>query len=167
MDLEFDRRHLIAADALALDVVFGIRAAGQALDNTLGPLLAQDRLSPGRLQMLLLIQAAGRPVTQKELSAGLAVTPATVSGLIDKLVRDGLVSSAPDPADHRKLFTVLTAGGHQVLARQIEAVTKRMRRALRGLTAAEENLLVGLLQRARLGLVGVTRNSARPDVEEP
>lgn len=56
------------------------------------------------------------PVTQRELSDALGVTPRNVTGLLDGLEATGLVVRAPHPKDRRATWVSLTEHGVAVVA---------------------------------------------------
>ena len=58
---------------------------------------------------VLHVLAAG-PIHMSELVARLRVTPSTTSGLVEKLVDQGLAARADDPADRRQVIVSVTAG---------------------------------------------------------
>ena len=55
-----------------------------------------------------------------ELADDLAMTPRNVTGLVDHLERDGLVTRVPDSADRRSIRASLTAAGRA----RIDAIWK-------------------------------------------
>lgn len=60
------------------------------------------------------------------LAERLAVTPPSITALVDGLVGRGLVERRPDPADRRRLPLHLTATGHAALADADRAVEGRL-----------------------------------------
>jgi len=65
------------------------------------------------LVLFLLRQAPGTPAGA--LAEDLRVTPPTVTGLVDRLVRMGLVRREEDPKDRRLVRNVLTERGEEAL----------------------------------------------------
>lgn len=57
------------------------------------------------------------PVPQRVLAEALKVTPRAVTGLVDALVADGLVTREPHPGDRRATLVTLTARGKALAAR--------------------------------------------------
>ncbi len=56
------------------------------------------------------------PMTQRELSEVLGVTPRNVTGLVDALESTGFVARAPHPTDRRATLVTLTEQGHKIAA---------------------------------------------------
>ena len=67
-------------------------------------------------QLAMLRILSERPVTLAELRQGLAMHPATLGQLIDRLVRLGLVDRQSSPDDRRKRLVEPTMRGLQLLA---------------------------------------------------
>jgi DNA-binding MarR family transcriptional regulator len=97
-------------------------------------------------QFDVLNQLARRPdgMTFVELSRQLLVTAGNLTGIVDRLERDGLVRRTPHPADRRAVRLTLTARGtravratvpqhHRVIARLMGDLSQRDLRALRAL----------------------------------
>ena len=57
------------------------------------------------------------PVTQRVLAEALKVTPRAVTGLVDALVADGLVTREPHPSDRRATLVTFTSRGERLVAR--------------------------------------------------
>jgi DNA-binding MarR family transcriptional regulator len=72
--------------------------------------LAERGLTLARAALLWQLQLGG-PSTQHSLSRVLRVTPRNVTGLVDALEADGLVSRKPHPSDRRATLVTLTDNG--------------------------------------------------------
>jgi len=103
-----------------------------------------------------------------ELARKIRVTPAVVTGLIDRLVRQGFVQRDPDPEDRRRLKLALTESGlavsHDVEKAVIESLAAELATAE---TAELEGLgrALDILERALLALEARTLKSTDPDEE--
>lgn len=71
------------------------------------------------------------------LAAGIHVTPANVTGIIDRLVEQGLVARIQDSADRRVLWLSVTQKGESMLASLKEGKMGRMRELLERLSDKE------------------------------
>lgn len=76
-----------------------------------------SHLSHGRIGVLSLLLAG--PFTQAELCRTLGQKPPSMMEMLARLAKEGLVVSAPDPTDHRKVQWSLSERGRRdiVLAR--------------------------------------------------
>lgn len=72
--------------------------------------LAERGLTLARAALLWQLQQDG-PSTQHSLSRALRVTPRNITGLVDALEADGLVSREAHPTDRRATLVTLTAKG--------------------------------------------------------
>jgi DNA-binding MarR family transcriptional regulator len=79
-----------------------------------------------RLMYLLLLQDC-RPVG--ELAEQMNVRPATVTGLTDRLVRQGLIERQADPEDRRVVRVALTPEGRRVVG-EIETASRAYLQAI-------------------------------------
>lgn len=77
---------------------------------------AELGLTTAQLRVLFLIR--GQPgVTAGELASRLSVTPPTISGIVDRLVKLKLVIREADPGDRRLVRNTLTAEGRKICSR--------------------------------------------------
>lgn len=85
--------------------------------------LAELGLTESRVQVLWLVHQRG-PSTQRVIADGLAVTPRTVTSLVDALVDTGFVSREPHPTDRRATLVTLTGHGTHVAEGLVEGRTE-------------------------------------------
>jgi DNA-binding MarR family transcriptional regulator len=99
--------------------------------------------------MQLLDKGADRAIsrTPAELADLTGVSRATMTGLIDTLERDGLVTRKPDPVDRRMMSVHLTPRGHQTLHEVLPGAFQNMAAMLAPLTESERKTLVRLLSK--------------------
>ncbi|MFI6787365.1 MarR family winged helix-turn-helix transcriptional regulator [Nonomuraea sp. NPDC050383] len=100
----------------------------------------------GQLLCVLMPQ----PYGMSELGAMLGLAKSSLTGLVDRTERNGLVERRPDPQDSRAVRVALTRRGDR-LAREFYVETcRRVERLTEGLDAAEHDTLAGLLARVVL-----------------
>jgi DNA-binding MarR family transcriptional regulator len=80
-----------------------------------------------------------------ELSERLLIRPPSVTGVIDRMVRDDYVSRRALPTDMRVKQIRLTAKGRELVARVSVGLNEQVQRTLAGLTADEQAELQRLL----------------------
>jgi DNA-binding MarR family transcriptional regulator len=85
-------------------------------------------LTPSRTHLLWEVGRRG-PVPQRVLAEALKVTPRAVTGLVDALVRDGLVTREPHPTDRRATLVTFSARGERLVA-QLKRDHRALARAL-------------------------------------
>src|SRR5258705_8225278 len=102
-------------------------------------------LTPQQGQLLCVLMA--QPYGMGELSAMLGLAKSSLTGLVDRTERNGLVRREPDPRDTRAVRGALTARGSRLAAEFYAATCRRIEQLAAGLSAAERDTLAGLLGR--------------------
>lgn len=87
------------------------------------------------------------PQSQNALGRETAMDAATIKGVVDRLVRQGLVATTPDAEDRRRLTVSLTDAGQALFLRLKETALDVSARTLDPLTENEARLLATLLSR--------------------
>lgn len=103
------------------EAISALRLAAKRLHGEMERWTESFGLTESRVQILTCLYfSPGHQLPLGELAEAQNLVPRTVTGLIDKLERDGLVRRVPDPADRRSVRAHLTKAG---LAR-MEAVKR-------------------------------------------
>ena len=106
-------------------------------------------LSQGRFTTLMLLydKTCGQThvFTPAQLAERSGVTRATMTGLIDTLERDGMVTRKPDPADRRQFCVELTACGIAFLDKILPEHFRRIALLMQVLSENERRPMVRLL----------------------
>ncbi len=87
------------------------------------------------------------PQSQNLLGRETAMDAATIKGVVDRLARQGLVGTSPDPADRRRLTVGLTAEGRRLFERLTKTALHVTDQTLAPLAPAEQAQLAALLLR--------------------
>ncbi len=136
-------------DPSACEVFLYLLRAGDEAFRVCDANLSKHHVSQGRFTvlMLLLDKATGqvKSHTPAELAEAAGVTRATMTGLIDTLERDGLVTRTPDPTDRRMMSVTLTSHGQRRLQEILPAHFKRMGALISVLSESERRTMVLLL----------------------
>ena len=90
-------------------------------------------------------------VTQTELGRLTGMDRATISGVVARLQKRGLVQFRPDPLDRRSRIIALTADGAGLLAQALERIDQVTERTLAPIGAAEGAALREISAQDRLG----------------
>ncbi|GLY41544.1 MarR family transcriptional regulator [Amycolatopsis sp. NBRC 101858] len=93
----------------------------------------------------LLCVLMGRPYGMGDLGATLGLEKSSLTGLVDRAVRRGLVRREPDPDDRRAVQVVLTAEGRNLAEDFYAATCRRVDDLAAGLPAADREKLAALL----------------------
>jgi len=112
---------------------------------------SQLEVSERELALLRTLASDG-PMIIKDLGARFTVPVSTMTGLVDRMEKKGLLRRAPGRRDRRSIELELTPAGSLALrehARNIEAIAEAM---LRALSARDQEALISILRRVREGL---------------
>jgi DNA-binding MarR family transcriptional regulator len=125
-------------DLLRLDqqVCFALAVAARNVIALYRPVLEPLGLThPQYLVMLALWESS--PLTVRELGRQLSLEPATLSPLLKRLEKSGLVSRERHPADDRALAITLTEKGRQLRRKALEVPPQIISRLGMGLDELE------------------------------
>jgi DNA-binding MarR family transcriptional regulator len=133
--------------------------------------LAEHHLTQGRFGVLMALwgrchaeDKRDAPLSPAELAAHTGVTRATITGLVDTLERDGLVTRTPDPEDRRMMAVMLTPRGEELLQKVLPSHFQKLTSLLEPLSEAERKTLVRLLTKilARAAAIAPNGHEAEP-----
>lgn len=97
-------------------------------------------ISPPRLSALSVL-ALGGAMSLAELAAAEGVKAPTMSRIVERLVKDGLATREPDPANRRKVRIAATEEGKRRLEGGREQRVRALRERLRRLADSEQRAL--------------------------
>ena len=141
-----------------------LRVASDVFEG-MGAHLARHGVSQGRFLVLMLLD---RPCVEdamlpSEIAEKLGVTRATVTGLLDGLEKDGLISRQNHPEDGRAFRIELTLGGRAFLAQLLPDHYRRIAGLMTHLDKAERRRLVELLCKVSRGSNALSDSDWTPD----
>jgi DNA-binding MarR family transcriptional regulator len=110
--------------------------AGSAREQGLTP-------QQGQLLCVLMAKAYG----MSELGAALGLAKSSLTGLVDRTERNGLVRREPDPQDTRAVRVALTPQGSRLAEEFYAETCRRVDELCAGLSPAQRDTLAGLLGR--------------------
>lgn len=87
------------------------------------------------------------PMSQNQLGRATAMDAATIKGVVDRLVRQGLVLTTPDVEDRRRLTVSLTDEGHSLFATTRQRALAVSDATLAPLAPKDRATLISLLSR--------------------
>lgn len=105
-----------------------------------------DDLTPTQWAALVKV-AELKSVSQNQLGRGAAMDVATIKGVVDRLIRRGLLTTHADPDDSRRNLIEITPQGREVIARRLPAAVAVTEETLKNLNAAERVRLLQLLRK--------------------
>jgi DNA-binding MarR family transcriptional regulator len=149
-------------DPSACEAYLNILRAGDEAYRRSESFFNEHNMSPGRftIMMLLYDKMEGHPIprTPADLAEMAGVTRATITGLVDTLERDGLVTRSHDSDDRRMMVIHLTPKGHASLEEVMPGHFKQMASQMAPLSEHERRTLVRLLNK-------IAGDQASPHIE--
>jgi len=137
---------------LAIRAVIELGEAAQALEDIMSTHLARFGLSPPKFRALVELHMAGdRGLNQSELSRKLKVSRANITGLIDRMEKDGLVTRELHPTDKRAFHVALSERAEGMVNAFLPAHNDFVHRAMSGLEYSEKETLIALLGKMKKG----------------
>jgi DNA-binding MarR family transcriptional regulator len=125
---------------------FVLRRAHQKATSIFNAVMGEFGVTPTQFAALARLDDAGR-VSQNELGRLTAMDPATVWGVVNRLIRQGYVAQSPDPSDARLVMVELTEAGRKATLRMKAVAANVSRETLRPFTEEEARQLLDLLGR--------------------
>ncbi|RKS74324.1 DNA-binding MarR family transcriptional regulator [Actinomadura pelletieri DSM 43383] len=98
-------------------------------------------------QGVLLCVLMARPRGMSELGTMLGLAKSSLTGLVDRTERNGLVRREPDPEDLRAVRVALTPEGRALIDAFYPETCRRVEKLAAGLSRAERDALAGALGR--------------------
>jgi len=139
-------------DPSAAAVFLHLLRTGDEVFQVVESNLAAHHLTQGRFGVLMAlwgscrqVEGAAAPLSPAQLAEHTGVTRATITGLVDTLERDGLVTRAPEPAARRMLAVGLTPRGEKLLKEVLPSHFRHIARLMAPLAENERKTLVRLL----------------------
>ncbi|MBI3324725.1 MAG: MarR family transcriptional regulator [Candidatus Omnitrophica bacterium] len=126
---------------------------------------AAHQLTPAKVNVLMLVKHLGRGqgIPQREIATRLIISGANVTGLIDRLERDGLLARCGAAKDRRVKLITITPKGLAALERLWPAHLERVERVMAALSKREQQQLIALLSKLRERLRDTDRITEEPD----
>lgn len=107
---------------------------------------AIDEVTTTQFAVLARLAEKG-PLSQNLLGRETAMDAATIKGVVDRLARQGLVATTPDPEDRRRLTVALTDKGRKLYEAQAATALEVSSRTLDPLSPDEQAQFLALLAR--------------------
>ena len=102
----------------------------------------------------LAVMAQNEGIAQSDIAAAIDADPMTMSGILDRLDKRGLIERYPDPRDSRAKMARITTEGHALFEEARSVGIAMYESALEGLDASQQQVAIAALTRMRDNLVG-------------
>lgn len=141
-----DNAAVLTGYAVEAQAGFLLRRAQQRHTSIFLDAMGALDLTATQFTALIKVVESGR-VTQNLLGRQTAMDPATIQGVVRRLIARGLVARMPDPADRRTVVLAPTAAGLDLAARAVPLARAITEATLAPLDAAERACLLSLLRK--------------------
>ena len=119
--------------------------------------LGQIGLSQGRfLTLIVMNRTPDETVYPSALAQQLGVTRATMTGLLDRLKKKGLIERRTHKADRRRVGVVLTVSGRQTVDHILPIYYRHFAKLSTYLDEGERQTLISLLKKVNQGLSAIS-----------
>lgn len=125
------------------------------VENWLNSLLTKYNISQRRFFILILLSRRSEGWTPSELAQGTGVTNATMTGVLDTLVKDGLVERKTDSEDRRVRMVSLTPKGEDTIFTILPDYYDRVATMMQDFSQEERRMLRNILDKLSNGLAGI------------
>jgi DNA-binding MarR family transcriptional regulator len=124
--------------------------------------LARHDLSVGEFDVLAALRRSGAPFVLRpiDLARTLMLSPAGMTGRLDRLEQAGWIARRLDPADRRSMLVELTEAGRTQIDAAVTDHVDNEERLLGGLTRTQRETLDDLLRRLLAHLESVSPGAA-------
>ena len=133
----------------SIEVVTPILRLAKLFTDDRARVLRAAGIDAATLDLLSVLRRSGAPytLTTRQLAERTLVTAGAISQRVARAEQEGLVVRAPDSSGPKAVAVTLTADGHAVIERSVDAVLGREAELVVDLSAEERRLLAPLLGR--------------------
>ena len=148
-ELERHKKLVPEINPAAVIAMLGIKMASDEIQQSILDVLQQNyQLSEGKFCALVVLHQYGeKGVAPSELAAKVGVTRATISNMLRRMERDGLVDINPAAQDGRAKVVSLTRAGCEFMEEILPPHYLRVSKLMEKLTETEQKDLILLLKK--------------------
>ena len=137
------RSHRSNQPVASFELAAGLRLTAMRLARRLRQ-RADAGITPSMLSALSSVERLG-PLSLGDLATAERITPATLSVIVGRLERAGLIDRDSDPADRRVALVRISGGGKRLMERSRRRKTAYLARGIDRLDAADRDALAHAL----------------------
>lgn len=143
-------------DVTAVETMLLFQRVANMAHHAIYDKLEERGLSKGKFTVLIILYEKGAEgIYPSELADKAGVSRATITGLLDRLERDGIVERRSDASDGRMSNVCLTCEGLTILEAVLPEHFIRVSRLMGHLSEKERSQLVGLLDKVSTGAMSI------------
>ncbi len=147
--LKSDLRKRDGFDSPEQEAMLSVLRLSDRFSNRLGRLFREYGLTSSQYNVLRILRGEGKPLPSLEVADRMIQVVPAITGLIDRLEKQGLVSRERSAEDRRVVYVEITKQGLAVLAKIDKPLSELHRKLLGKMSRKELAELIRLLCRAR------------------
>lgn len=137
------------------EVILNVMRTNDQFQNRFGRLFREYGLTSSQYNVLRILRGEGKPMPCLEVADRMIQVVPAITGLIDRLQNQELVSRERCTEDRRVVYVEITKKALTLLKRMDEPVNQLHKRLVGHLTRSELKELSRLLEKARMRLPGI------------
>ena len=134
--------------AAGCTAVTSLMRVHQMMTRRADQILAPIDLTFARYELLVRLYFREGSLPLNHLGKALQIHQTSITSLVDRLEKQGLIKRTPHPTDRRSIIAQMTPAGRVLTRKAIKLMNSELFRDL-GLTGREAHLLIGLLMKMR------------------
>ncbi|MEU5866443.1 MULTISPECIES: MarR family transcriptional regulator [unclassified Nonomuraea] len=134
---------MVATEAPGLSLTEALVRLAHLVHQVYGEVSREHDLTPQQAQLLCLL--VDGPIGMTGLTRALHLEKSSLTGLVDRAEKRGLVARVRDARDRRACLIELTCAGAEIAVRAHDGVTARLETLAAGLPAPHRDLLAGTI----------------------
>jgi MarR family transcriptional regulator, 2-MHQ and catechol-resistance regulon repressor len=134
------------------EAILNMVRTNDRFQNRLGRLFREYELTASQYNVLRILRSEGKPMPSLEIGQRMVQAVPAITGLLDRLEKQGLISRQRSADDRRVVFVELTEGARNLIKKLDKPVLEMHEQLIGHLSRAELKELNRLLDKARLSL---------------
>ncbi len=122
------------------------------LKKVSGKFFQPELASEAQFNILVLLNDSNEELSQKDLGVKLLVDKSNITGLLDRLEKQGCIERTPHETDRRSYTIRLTKSGKKLAEKLDKRYVKRVHEIMSALTKKEIEEIIRLMRKVRNGL---------------
>lgn len=139
-------------ESTAQETILSILRTGDQFQNRFGRLFREYGITSSQYNVLRILRGEGKPLPSLEIGDRLLQVVPAITGLVDRLEKQGLVSRERSTEDRRVVYVELTGKGTDLLNRMDEPTRELEHTLISHLSDRDQKTLIRILAKARAGL---------------
>lgn len=146
--LEKNEKNIPAVNPSSVIAMLRVLEAASEIQHAIFDVLERDyQLSEGKLCVMIVLHLEDEGLTPSQLAERAGVTRATISAMLHRMTRDGLIYSVSDAYDGRVKKVCLTEKGHNFIDEVLPGHYLRITNLMGRLSEGEQEELINLLKK--------------------